>query len=432
MPVYRFLNFFRSHALHLQILLLILLYLLLDHEYRNFVVPHFSHLNFSYSFSLIRLLGASGVFILALTSLMLFKPSPYMHATSVLLIVLMLIPNLILFQYMHSDPVIPISMLLFIMLLRVKLPEIRSFCRLPAMSQPWPLIILCLLAVVFMLPVVSHFGFRIHLGTDLLNPAAQYEIREGVNREIHALTSYSLGQLTKAILPAMLLAGIVWKKYWLSVTSLLLTVYLFAINPHKTTLFILAPLLFFVLFREHSRKTNLFLGLVLTTVLITMVTTRFYGIMPESLLVRRSFFTQAFLTHAYFDFFRGEPVYFAHSFLSGIFHYGYALDPAHLIGQVYFGSSVMSCNTGFIGDGFMNLGYAGVFIFLMMAAALFHLIDQLKLKPGYFGLTFLILFQMINTSLLTLVLTHGLLMLILLMSFILRDKQEAGQKPQTV
>jgi hypothetical protein len=218
----------------------------------------------------------------------------------------------------------------------------------------------------------------------------------------------------------LLLFGVIYRKFLPATLALAALIYIFLVNPHKTYLIGLLPLFYFAFFKEYEKKGTIFLVLFIGGVIITKFISAHYSIMPESMLVRRSLFTQAFLTNAHFEFFDGNPLMLSHSFLGKWISYPYHLPPPFLIGEYYFSSPVMSCNTGFIGDGYMNFGYWGIGLFMLIAAGVFHIIDCLKLHPSYYGLTFLVIFQMQNSPLFTQFITHGLLMLLLIMVFILR------------
>jgi hypothetical protein len=414
-----------SKAPLLHVILLTTIYALLDFEYRHFVQPLFQHLNFSLVIQPLNIIIALSLFGFTMASLVLLSPSRYMHLTSILFILFIQIPNLILFQYMPVHPVIPFAVTAFIILLRIRLQFQRYACMIPVVPEKWIPYLLSLMGVLFLIPITLDFGMRINMDSPLTDASALYEIRSGVNRHIGAVTAYSFGQLTKAILPALLLFGIIYKKHLYAIFALAAILYIFLVNPHKTYLVGLIPLIYFVFFKDYEKKGTMFLVLFIGAVLISKFISAHYSIMPESMLVRRSLFTQAFLTGAHFDFFEGNPLVFSHSFLGKWITYPYHLPPPFLMGEYYFLAPQMSCNTGFLGDGFMNLGYWGMGLFMLIAAAVFHLINCFELHPSYYGLSFLVIFQMQNSPLLTQFLTHGLLMLLLIMLFILRRSTDA-------
>lgn len=415
---------FNFSNIRFQALLLIFLYLLMEHEYRNFVVPLFQHLNFTYSFDLTRFVIGISILISGILAPLILKPNPFLHAVSVCATLLLLIPNVILYQYMKTDVAIPLVALLFVLLLSIPLPGWKQFGRVPVLHQSASVWILIVSTLALLTPVIIDFGFRMPDLDRLVHSSEQYEIRHETAHSISPFSHYSLGQLLKALIPSLILLGISLKRYWLTVAGCLVLGGLFMVYPHKTTLVMLIPLLLFGLVNDHRKQTGYMLFGLVAAILVTVALTAWWNIMPESLLVRRIFFTPAFITHAYTEYFRDTPVFFSHSFMGGFFQYPFELEPAFEISRTYFNSSVMRCNTGFIGDGFLNFGYAGMVTFTVLTAALFQFIAQLKLKPLYFGLSFFILYEISNSSPVTLLLTHGLLLLLLIMTFVLRNRQQ--------
>jgi hypothetical protein len=415
---------FILNSLRWQVVFIIILYLLLDAEYRTFIVPRFANLNFKYSFDLIKFLISTGILAVGILSVFLFKPSPFLHNVSVMSMVLILIPNLIFYQYNPSGIFIPLATLFFIILLRLPIRQMKLFSRIPVVPRRYSLLVSGGLTLLLFIPVAMDLGFHTLHFQQLLNTGSQYKMRDVIELKIHTRTFYILGQLLKALIPAGIVIGFVRKNSWYTLTACLLAVYFFLVYPHKTFIIMLLPLFLFVMIHDYRKQAGLFLTTVIAAIIITRILSFSWNILPESLLVRRIFFTQAFITHAYFDFFKDAPIWFSDSFMHRLIHYPYELSPAFQIGKVYFDAPNMSCNTGFIGVGFMQMGYAGVFIFGALSALVFHFINQLQLKPEYFGLSFLVLYQMANSSPVTLLITHGLVMLLLLMMFILREKNE--------
>jgi|GEM_PF-4816018 len=415
---------FNFSSIRFQALLMLLLYLLMEHEYRNFVVPLFQHLNFTYSFDLMRFITGIIILLSGMAAIIFLKPKPFLHAISVCAMVLLLIPNVILYQYMDTDPAIPLAALLFVVLLSIPLPEWKRIPRIPVLHQSTSVWILMIITVALLVPVVIDFGFRMPDLHRLMDSSEQYEVRRETAHSISLFSHYSLGQLLKALIPSAILLGIALKRYWLTIAGCLVLAGLFLVYPQKTTLVMLLPLLLFGLVKDHRRQAGYLLAGLSVAILITMALSTWWNIMPESLLVRRVFFTPAFITHAYTEYFKETPVFFSHSFMGRFIPYPFTLEPAFEISRAYFNSSVMRCNTGFLGDGFLNFGYAGMVVFTVMTAALFQLIAQLKLKPLYFGLSFFILYELSNSSPVTLILTHGLLLLLLIMTFVLRSRKE--------
>jgi len=162
------------------------------------------------------------------------------------------------------------------------------------------------------------------------------------------------------------------------------------------------------------------IGLLLLTRFITVC---FDYIDPEADFSRRIFFIPAFLNECYFDLFDGKPIHLSQSILSGFVHYPYELDTPNLIGQVYFGSPLTHANNGMISSGFMNFGMLGAICTPILASAIISFINSLRISPRYFGVTFLIFFNFLSSYFLTSLMTHGILIILLIFIFFLKDTE---------
>ncbi|MDD4217742.1 MAG: hypothetical protein PHZ24_10465, partial [Bacteroidales bacterium] len=87
--------------------------------------------------------------------------------------------------------------------------------------------------------------------------------------------------------------------------------------------------------------------------------------------------------------------------------YPYSLDPAMLMGNHIYNNPLTSCNTGIIGDGYMNFGIIGCFVFPFLTAIILRFLDALNMHHSFFGISFLFLVLFLNSALFTILLTHG-------------------------
>jgi len=144
----------------------------------------------------------------------------------------------------------------------------------------------------------------------------------------------------------------------------------------------------------------------------------------ESLFIRRVFFVPALLNQFYFDFFADNHLYLSHSIFKSFIDYPYELNPSHLIGKEYFSSEVMSANNGFISDGFMNFGIVGIILNIIFVTMLIKFFDDQKISSKFFGIFILMIFSLLSSFFLTNLLTHGIILLILLTIFILKNTKQ--------
>jgi hypothetical protein len=100
------------------------------------------------------------------------------------------------------------------------------------------------------------------------------------------------------------------------------------------------------------------------------------------------------------------------------------LAPNLLIGQEYFPNSIKSANSGFISDGFMNLGYFGVILNIIGVITVFKLFSIIKISVKYSGVFTIIIYTLVNGYFLTSMLTHGIIIMLIISFFMLRNSQQ--------
>ena len=137
-------------------------------------------------------------------------------------------------------------------------------------------------------------------------------------------------------------------------------------------------------------------------------------ILPASMLVRRAIVVPGQVLAYYHEFFQREPPYLlSHSILEGLVPRPFVETPPALIGLRYFEDPFISANGNLWADGIANFGLAGIVVASVVLAAVLIGLDAVSVgKPplitipvvavGVWGLT--------NSGMLTVLLTHGLLL----------------------
>jgi len=142
----------------------------------------------------------------------------------------------------------------------------------------------------------------------------------------------------------------------------LFQIYLFSTGAHKSAFFSLFVILLMFLPSYRYQVRLVLIAFVLMIIASKVITLTTNEIMPESIVVRRTFFLPAIIINDYFDFFKDNHIYLSHSILKSFIEYPYELQPEQIISVEYFNSTTGHCNSGFISDGFMNFGYTGVIL----------------------------------------------------------------------
>lgn len=204
------------------------------------------------------------------------------------------------------------------------------------------------------------------------------------------------------------------KKYYLTVVFLIIQIFFYGVSAHKTVFF--TPFLVLSIW-WYFRKFNsvIFMVISFSFLVITSVFLYLYNnnIMFGSMFSRRVFFVPAKLTFDYFKFFENNPkVFWSNSVLSWLFDYPYYDRVTKMIG--YENETGASANNGYISSGFSHAGIFGIFIYSYIIAFLLKNLDYFtKFNIPLWFILCLIVTPMrsflINSDLLTSLLTHGFL-----------------------
>ena len=138
-----------------------------------------------------------------------------------------------------------------------------------------------------------------------------------------------------------------------------------------------------------------------------------------SLFVRRVMYIPVLLSDCYVDFFTNHaPDFYRQSFLRVFGLQSPYPDIPYMIGDVYQ-HAVTSANNGLIADAVTNLGYPGVVVQPVLLAVVFRLLDRCTRRLDYriyITAALYVAFTLTNAFLFTTLLTHGLLVVMVLLA----------------
>ena len=341
-------------------------------------------------------------------------------------------PSLIIFGYDSARSFVPIlnlviSVLIIYLLVRTKTV---SFKKLPIFKNGMSLIVA--VSLIFVLFLV--FWYFISGVTLNLSFPQVYDFRsENSDLSGGGILNYTNGWTYKIFNMALLAIALLYRQYFFAVTVLIVQVYFFAASTHKSVLFI--PFLILGVW-FYFRKTNslavipIFFSSVIALTLVTYI--MFGDYFLSSLFSRRVFFVPAQLTFVYFEFFSSNPhVYWSDSVLSSFSNYPYGeVSMSKLIGN-YMGTEA-SANNGFISSGYAHAGIFGIYIYSIIIGFILRLLNDItyNLLPLWFSIALCLqpLRSLIMSSdLFTVMLTHGLIIVIIIIFFV-RSKKYAKLK----
>jgi hypothetical protein len=248
---------------------------------------------------------------------------------------------------------------------------------------------------------------------------AVYAVRSSYSAAVSGFLSYLVNWQGAVVNPFWtgLLAS--RRRYLLLLVPLGLQALLYLYTANKVSL-LACPLVLLLgyLARHRSFLTRVFA--VLAVVIAVSLAISSLGDLDRvpDLAVRRMLFTPAMNASIYFDFFsRHEYTAWSHSFLHGITRNPYGQNPVYMMGQLWSGTP-FSMNVGYLADGYMNLGVPGVLLVSLLLGVILLLIEPLAQRfplPLAVAAVAMPIRSLVDSALLTTLLTHGLLLGILVL-----------------
>lgn len=254
-----------------------------------------------------------------------------------------------------------------------------------------------------------------------------YEFREDIADAIPGIMGYLIAITTKTLLPALAVMGLLLRKYYFTVLAIAAGVILFGLTSHKAIMFY--PIVSVLIYVYFSRVSIYYVPLVVAfgvAIAIILIESMEGGEWLYILFVDRLLMIPAAINISFYDWFSqdGNPyIFWADSKISmGAVGDPYSIHSTKLIGLHYFGSEQIIANTGWVGSGIAQAGYAGVLIYAIILGYILRFIDILANWHGAIFVTSIglspMLAPMLSSDLPNGLLTHGVLVLLLLLYFL--------------
>ena len=407
------------------------MYVLLAVEYYRFVYVNYYYL-MGFDFRLEPVAVVAGFFMLAVAMAAMFLlpgEEKGSYALSMLVALLLCLPSTVMYQFGGVSVFVPLYALLFLLLLRTPLLDMGRWRlpRLPVRYQRYLLPALCLLCL---LPFPLAYGLE-GIDLSLLTMGEEtYDVRAAVSERDTLLTAYLMGPLRMVLLPILIVYGLtdLKRNWWMSLLGVGGLLFLFLLNPQKSIFFGIAVVLAMYLFKSYRAKAGMILyGLAAACLAAALLNVATGHLMAESIVLRRLFFIPVIVSDNYFTFFDGHPMLLSHSVLGHWVDYPYQLEPSRMIGEMMYNRAETNCNTGIIGDGFMNFGHVGAVLFVAAAALFVRCVEGQMQSARFFGLAALLVYTFLNSALLTTLLTHGGLVLLAAVCFLIPEERRAAE-----
>lgn len=265
-----------------------------------------------------------------------------------------------------------------------------------------------------------------------------YTLREEYRTQlaqVPMIARYAVTWLGNVFAPIALARGLVTRRWLWAAAALLTELLLVSITGFKQLMFSWALVVVVVIFvrftdvkKIGSRIAPIVAsGLVLLTAFEWVRNT--YSI--SSIVVRRLVLTAGLNTQYFFEFYTWhDQAHLGYGLFSKFVDYPYDLTPAFLIGSFYYGNWRTSANANIWADGYANFGVVGVLVFTAILAVVLYVADSVSARlPLGIGVAALAVlsFSLSNTALLTVLLTHGLLLVVAVLYF-MPEEAEGDQR----
>jgi hypothetical protein len=404
------------------LVLFLVVYYMLDFIYIRDIATIYNYEGFEYFPSTEKyILGQTMVWLIAL-ALSIYRMSPFIYAVAATFFITLVMPNVIMWQYMDTNIGISLSCIFFIFCI-CTFGELKVVVKIPQVKENNQARLLMISTFIMFIPFFFTFGFSFNYNIFLLGDDV-YDVRLEAREKFNTYTGYTFNWLSNILVPVGLVYSLLYKKKLHIAFYILAFLYLFLFNAAKGTLFFIFVVILFY-FGNFFVKIRSYLLLTLAILLFAAYETNIFLI---GTFVNRPFFGPALLCHYYFEFFDGRSINLSSSIMRYFIKYPFEYLPPNIIGQVYFGKPEMNANSGIPSDGFMNFGYLGVGIFSVVEALIIAYIRTLNIDHRFFGVTFIVTSVLISSELFTSVLTHGIFIFLLFGTLFLRNS--ASNQPQ--
>lgn len=282
----------------------------------------------------------------------------------------------------------------------------------------------------------------IGLSLNFVALADVYDQRDEYKLEIAgapAIVTYLVSTQANAINPLIIAKGIVSKNWTVLVSGLLGQALLYSETGFKTVLFsVPLVIVLTILLRSGRQFPSIWLVWSATAVIVVSALADYLqdDFLWTSMFARRFMVTPGLLTAAYMEYYSSNQfALLGHSVLSPITGGGDSVAPAMAVGEWMSGNAEMSANANLFADGFANFGVAGIFGAGIVLAIYLKYLDRAASGLPFAVVAAVVVMPAItlaNTSILTAMLSHGLVAAFLVLLLAPRDGWSKMGGPQQV
>lgn len=279
---------------------------------------------------------------------------------------------------------------------------------------------------IFSLGTYGYLTLTLGLKLQIVSIFDVYELRSAYSAGLATAPglAYLVSIQANVINTYLFARGIYSRRWALLAASILGQALIYSAAGFKTVLFSVPALLVVsVLFRLSKRPSGhvILWGAVIASVMALLVDLVMRNYLATSIFTRRFLVTSGMLMSAYIGFFsENPPTRLAHSVLSGVFEYPYSNTPARVVGEWVTGSDTIAMNAHFLADGFANFRWWGIFGAAAVLVVFLRVLDRATAGIPVAASSLVLLMPSItlsNTSILTAMLSHGLVVCVVIFVF---------------
>lgn len=274
--------------------------------------------------------------------------------------------------------------------------------------------------IAMIIPIVYYMG----VPSSIPGLGAVYESRFQARESMSSapvIVAFLYTMMARIVSKVLFVYGLIYRKPLFLSLGVLTSVYLYGVSGHKSFLFQLG--LYVLIILGMAILKNGLVRLIVPAGLIVIIAAVIGDLLLnfdwlKSLLIRRTFIVPGILSGYYHEFFSSNPsTQWAYSFLGGLGSSPHDTTPPFLIGEQYFNNPATSANASIWSDGFANFGYVGMLVATIVAGIVIWIVNSAALgRPLRFvmPLTTVVLMVFVSSSVFTSLLTHGVILLVLL------------------
>ena len=391
-------------------------------SYYAYVIPVFGYTGLKWEVNAIK--GIEAVVFIALF-VFFFLPKRFAKPSDILLhlqFLFPIFPMLVLYSAAnYSRTYVYITMLSFLIIIAIS-SKIRLYpLRISKLTSEGFQKIIIVFSWLLILSIIYNSGLK-YLN---FNFTLVYMFREEAASSLPALYAYLSPLVSKIVLPFSLLLAVINKKWILAGASIFGSIMMFALTSHKGPVFYpFMVLTIYFLLKHHNAIRLLVLGYFSLIVFSLLdFISNFGNGWVASLMLRRTLLVPADINYNYYKMFSElPPIYWAESRITmGLVEYPYSIPSSMMVGREMYGFESLNANTGWIGTGFMNAGYAGMLIYAVIIGILFSLLNAYaKFSDKRIVVAIMLgslMTVMTSSDLPTAFLNHGVLLGVIMLSF---------------